>query len=177
VRVVVLGLFEVLKSHTDQAAVIEAVRRCLSLMLQLMGAGNLLSSVSMLKLLMMPADLACATLEQSACLVQSALTGAPSVQVVWRSVRLASAACMQLRGGAGAQHDKEGTCRLLKLALKAAMTPHSWQASNMTLQAKHRPLGLSKQRRGTLTHSHRQCMHLQACSNAIKSGQAGSLCS
>lgn len=38
--VVLLGLFEVLKGHTDQPAVIDAVRRCLSLMLQLMGAGE-----------------------------------------------------------------------------------------------------------------------------------------
>jgi hypothetical protein len=77
----------------------------------------------------------------------------------------------------GLSMDKEGTCRLLKLALKAAMTPHSWQASNMTLQAKGHPFGLLQQRRGTLTYDHRQCMHVKACSNAMKSGQAGSLCS
>lgn len=38
--VVLLGLFELLKGHTDQAAVIEAVRRCLGLMLQLLAAGE-----------------------------------------------------------------------------------------------------------------------------------------
>lgn len=38
--VVLLGLFEVLKAHTDQAEVVEAVRRCLSLMLQLMASGE-----------------------------------------------------------------------------------------------------------------------------------------
>lgn len=38
--VVLLALFEVLKGHTDQPAVLEAVRRCLGLMLQLMAAGE-----------------------------------------------------------------------------------------------------------------------------------------
>jgi hypothetical protein len=38
--VVLVGLFEVLKAHTDLPAVIEAVRRCQGLMLQLMAAGE-----------------------------------------------------------------------------------------------------------------------------------------
>jgi hypothetical protein len=38
--VVLLGLFELLKGHTDQAAVIEAIRRSVGLMLQLLAAGE-----------------------------------------------------------------------------------------------------------------------------------------
>lgn len=66
------------------------------------------------------------------------LTGAGTVAQRAPGVLLPVCSCVEVLG---LSMDRDGTRRLLKLALKAATTPHTWQVSRHTTLA-HSPRGL-----------------------------------